>query len=267
LDVGPATLVGNLQGANDLVTVQSFINYRNTIPPLGSIAVSRDTLEYFDIDSIRPEQVKTFELGYRTTIGEKLYVDAGGYFSWYTNFIGYNIGLDIDFVDESNEFSQIQNIEVYRYAANSKNIVQTQGASIGLQYYLNDNYSLSGNYSWNKLQKTVEDDPIIPAFNTPEHKFNLGINARGLEGKDKNKWGFGVNYRWVQQFVFEGSPQFTGTIPEYDLVDAQVNLYIDKLHTTFKLGGSNLLKNEHIETYGGPMVGRLAYFSALYEFN
>ena len=267
LDVGPATLVGNLQGANDLVTVQSFINYRNTIPPLGSIAVSRDTLEYFDIDSIRPEQVKTLELGYRTTIGEKLYVDAGGYFSWYTNFIGYNIGLDIDFVDESNEFSQIQNIEVYRYAANSKNIVQTQGASIGLQYYLNDNYSLSGNYSWNKLQKTVEDDPIIPAFNTPEHKFNLGINARGLEGKDKNKWGFGVNYRWVQQFVFEGSPQFTGTIPEYDLVDAQVNLYIDKLHTTFKLGGSNLLKNEHIETYGGPMVGRLAYFSALYEFN
>ena len=267
LDVGPATLVGNLQGANDLVTVQSFINYRNTIPPLGSIAVSRDTLEYFDIDSIRPEQVKTFELGYRTTIGEKLYVDAGGYFSWYTNFIGYNIGLDIDFVDESNEFSQIQNIEVYRYAANSKNIVQTQGASIGLQYYLNDNYSLSGNYSWNKLQKTVEDDPIIPAFNTPEHKFNLGINARGLEGKDKNKWGFGVNYRWVQQFVFEGSPQFTGTIPEYDLVDAQVNLYIDKLHTTFKLGGSNILKNEHIETYGGPMVGRLAYFSALYEFN
>lgn len=267
LDVGPATLVGNLNGASDLVTVESFINYRNTTPAPGYISVSRDSLEYFDIAPIKPEQVRTLEAGYRTTIGEKLYVDAGCYFSWYTNFIGYNLGLDIEFHDDTAEFSSIKNIDVYRYAANSINTVQTQGASIGLQYYLDDKYSLTGNYSWNKLVKTNENDPIIPAFNTPEHKFNLGITARGLDAGEKNKWGFGVNYRWVQQFVFEGSPQFTGTIPEYDLVDAQVNLYIDKLHTTFKLGGSNLLKNEHIETYGGPMVGRLAYFSALYEFN
>ena len=28
-----------------------------------------------------------------------------------------------------------------------------------------------------------------------------------------------------------------------------------------KAGASNLLKNEHIETYGGPTVGRLAYIS------
>lgn len=267
LNVGPATLVGNLNGAQDLVTVESFINYRNTTPPVGYISVSRDTLQYFDIAPIKPEQVRTLEAGYRTTIGEKLYVDAGCYFSWYTNFIGYNLGLDIEFFDDTAEFSSIKNIDVYRYAANSINTVQTQGASIGLQYYLDDNFSLTGNYSWNKLVKTDEDDPIIPAFNTPEHKFNLGITARGLDAKDKNKWGFGVNYRWVQQFIFEGSPQFTGTIPEYDLVDAQVNYYADRLHTTFKIGGSNLLKNEHIETYGGPMVGRLAYFSALYEFN
>ena len=82
-----------------------------------------------------------------------------------------------------------------------------------------------------------------------------------------NKFGFGFNYKWVQQFVFEGSPQFTGTIPQYDVVDGQVNLYVEDLNTTFKIGGSNLLRNWHIETYGGPMVGRLAYFSILYEFN
>ena len=27
----------------------------------------------------------------------------------------------------------------------------------------------------NKLIKTGVDDPIIPAYNTPEHKFNIGI--------------------------------------------------------------------------------------------
>ena len=266
LDVGPATLVGNLNGVQDLVSIQSFIDYRNAPTTLGSISMDRSYLEYFDIAPIRPEQVKTVEAGYRTTIGEKLYIDAGCYFSTYTDFIGYNIGLDIAFTDTS-QFAPVQGIDVYRYAANSINEVKTQGASIGLQYYLNDKFSLTGNYSWNKLVKTNEDDPIIPAFNTPEHKFNLGITARGLDAWDNNTWGFGVNYRWIQQFVFEGSPQFTGGIPQYDLVDAQINLYVEELNTTFKLGGSNLLSNMHIETYGGPQVGRLAYVSILYDFN
>ena len=263
LDVGPATLVGNLNGVQDLVTIQSFIDYRAQIIPQGSISMDPEYLEYFDIAPIRPEQVRTFEAGYRTTIGEKLYIDAGCYFSTYTDFIGYNIGLDIEFAPQS---TAVQGIDVYRYAANSINEVKTQGASVGLQYYLDEKFSLTGNYSWNKLVKTNEDDPIIPAFNTPEHKFNLGITARGLDAGGKNSWGFGVNYRWVQQFVFEGSPQFTGAIPQYDLVDAQINLYIDQINTTFKIGGSNLLSNQHIETYGGPQVGRLAYVSILYDF-
>lgn len=264
LDVGPATLVGNLNGVQDLVTIQSFIDYRAQIIPQGSISMDPAYLEYFDIAPIRPEQVRTLEAGYRTTIGEKLYIDAGCYFSTYTDFIGYNIGLDIAFAPQS---TAVQGIDVYRYAANSINEVKTQGASMGLQYYLDENFSLTGNYSWNKLVKTNEDDPIIPAFNTPEHKFNLGITARGLDAGNKNSWGFGVNYRWVQQFVFEGSPQFTGAIPQYDLVDAQLNFYVDQINTTFKVGGSNLLSNIHIETYGGPSVGRLAYVSILYDFN
>jgi outer membrane receptor protein involved in Fe transport len=66
--------------------------------------------------------------------------------------------------------------------------------------------------------------------------------------------------------VFEGSPQFTGTIPTYTLLDAQVNYFIPKIKTTFKLGASNLLNNKQFQTYGGPRIGRLAYFSVLYEW-
>ena len=260
--------MGNLDGATDLVTVQSFIDYRNYRSGLsGDIAPDLDTtFVYFDIDPIKPEQVKTVELGYRTTVSDKLYIDAGLYFSRYRDFIGYNIGLDVN-RGPGDTLNSVLGVDVYRYAANSTNIVLTTGASIGLQYYLNDKYALSGNYSFNELIKTDSTDQIIPAFNTPKHKFNLGLSARGLNLGGDNTWGFGVNYKWVQQFLFEGSPQFTGMVPTYDLVDAQINFYIDPLHTTFKLGGSNLLQNWHIETYGGPMVGRLAYFSVLYEFN
>ena len=259
LDVGPATLVGNLEGAQNLVTVQSFIDYRNSSSG-ANIGFNLDTLQYFDIAPLRPEQVRTLEAGYRTTLGEKLYLDANYYFSWYTNFIGYNLGLDVLFENPSfPEF--VTGVDVYRYAANSLNQVQTQGASLGFNYFLDDKFTLNGNYSWNKLVKTDEDDPIIPAFNTPEHKYNLGLTARGLEAKDKDSWGFSLNYRWVQGFVFEGSPQFTGFVPSYDLLDGQVNYKFDAQGLTVKAGASNLLKNEHIETYGGPTVGRLAYVS------
>ena len=265
LDVGPATLVGNLDGAQDLVTVQSFIDYRNS--SLGSnIGFNLDTLVYFDIAPLQPEQVRTVEAGYRTTIGEKLYLDANYYFSWYTNFIGYNLGLDVLFQNPSfPDF--ITGVDVYRYAANSLNKVQTQGASLGFNYFLGDYYTLNGNYSWNKLVKTNEDDPIIPAFNTPEHKYNIGLTARGLEGREQDKWGFGINYRWVQGFVFEGSPQFTGFVPSYDLLDVQANYKLEQQGVTLKVGASNLLRNEHIETYGGPTVGRLAYISLAWDLD
>jgi iron complex outermembrane receptor protein len=259
LDVGPATLVGNLNGAQDLVTVQSFIDYRNSSSG-SNIGFNLDTLVYFDIAPLQPEQVRTLEAGYRTTLGEKLYLDANYYFSWYTNFIGYNLGLDVLFQNPSfPDF--ITGVDVYRYAANSLNQVQTQGASLGFNYFLDDKWTVNGNYSWNKLVKTNEDDPIIPAFNTPEHKFNVGLTARGLVDKNKDVWGMSCNYRWVQGFVFEGSPQFTGYVPGFDLLDCQVNLKPHGTDFTFKVGASNVLKNEHIETYGGPTVGRLAYFS------
>jgi outer membrane receptor protein involved in Fe transport len=225
-----------------------------------------DTLDYFDIAPLRPEQVRTFELGYRTTLGERFYIDAGYYYSRYSHFIGYNIGLDVLF--ENPDFQQsITGVDVYRYAANSLNEVQTQGFSIGANAYLGDHFMLAGNYSWNQLLKTVEDDPIIPAFNTPEHKYNLSVSARDLAFRDLGVWGFGINYKWVQGFLFEGSPQFTGFVPTYDLLDAQANLRIDRWNTTFKLGGSNLLENVHIETYGGPYVGRMAYASLLFDVN
>ncbi len=265
LDVGPATLVGNLEGATDLITIGSFIDFRNSADASsGQYSLNRDTLVYFDIDPIRPERVRTFEIGYRTTLGEKVYVDGGYYFSVYQDFIGYNIGLDALFIGDE---QSPRAVDVYRYAANSLSEVQTQGASLGINYYVDNQVMLSANGSWNELVKTDEDDPIIPAFNTPRFKYNLGITGRDFKLKGKSTWGFGVNYKWVQSFVFEGSPQFTGNVPEYDLLDAQVNAIIEPLNLTVKLGGSNLLRNIHIEAYGGPAVGRMLYGSLIYEFN
>ena len=149
---------------------------------------------------------------------------------------------------------------VYRVATNSQDIVTTAGVSVGVNYYIGKYFAATGNYSWNKLDRHGSTDPLIPAFNTPEHKFNIGFNGRNI-----NNFGFNINYKYVQGFTFEGSPQFTGQIPSYDLLDVQVNKFFPKLYSTVKLGASNVLENKHYEVYGGPLIGRMVYLSVLVE--
>lgn len=256
-NVGRAILIGNLDGFNDLITIESFRTTLNT----GRL----DSIEYFDIAPIRPEKVKTLEVGYRTTLGEHLFLDATYYYSFYDDFIGFNFGIDASFDPTT---SLPVGVQAYRVAANAKDRVTTQGFSLGANYYFAKYFVINGNYSWNKLN-TQTDDPIIPAFNTPEHKYNIGISGREVPiniGKLRlNNFGFSVNYKWVDTFVFEGSPQFTGFIPSYGLLDAQINWKINSIDTVVKLGGSNLLNNLVFQTYGGPRIGRLAYISFLFE--
>lgn len=257
LNVGRAVLLGNLNGFDSLVTIPSMLDAFNN---------GRDKLSYFNVDPIKPEQVKTIELGYRANFTEKFYVDMSWYFSYYTHFIGYKIGAAIDW--PVGTFLP-NGLQVYRVATNSKDAVTTQGFSIGLNYYLKKYLGFVGNYSWNKLDRMGSTDPLIPAFNTPEHKYNVGINGRDIDfhlfKQTITELGYSINWKWQEGFNFEGSPQYTGTVPAYGMLDAQLNKSFLKQKLTFKIGASNLLDNRVYQVYGGPRVGRMAYVSILFE--
>ena len=154
-------------------------------------------------------------------------------------------------------------------AANAENVVTTMGASIGINYYISSNFTSNANYTWNKLNENGTNDPIIPAYNTPEHKYNLGFSGKDLNFSNNfsflRNWGFNINYKWVEGFQYEGSPQFTGIVPTYDLLDAQINKKIPSKDLNIKIGSSNLLNNLHYEVYGGPYIGRMIYVSILFE--
>ncbi len=257
-NVGRAKLVGNINGYDSLVTIESLRTYTYS-------EFEEDSLEYFSVNPISPEKVKCLDIGYRGVINRKIYIDAGYYFNWYTNFIGFVTGADV-FLDPFLGNPYI--LDVYRIATNSSERITTQGFSLGLNYYLDNQFTINANYSWNKLNQ-INDDPIIPAYNTPENKFNIGINGEEIDVSLFNigKISFNTNYKWVQGFIFEGSPQFTGEIPSYGLLDFQVTKQISKLDLAIKLGASNILNNEVIQVYGGPFIGRMAYLSLLFDFN
>lgn len=269
--VGRAVLIGNLNGFDSLVTISSFVNALNY--------QNKDTLEYFSVAAVQPEKVRTIEGGYRGTLFEKLLVDASAYFSTYRDFIGYKIGADVT-VYPSVATPQFNNI--YRVAANSEETVNTAGFTIGANYFFSRFYSFNANYSYNELIQVGgwrhfpfldtksfarSETSLIPAFNTPKRKFNIGISGMDIDNRLGSNWGFNINYKWVEGFLFEGSPQFTGQIDNYGLLDAQVNKRFPAAKSTIKLGCSNLLENLHYEVYGGPLIGRLFYLQLLVELN
>lgn len=259
-NVGRAILIGNVDGIDSLVSPESLFDFFES--------QNRDTLFYFNQPAVRPERVRTLEVGYRGTLWEKLYVDASYYYSFYRDFIGFKFGADIE-VDTFLNRATVN--QFYRVTANSDDVVTTQGFSIGANYFFKTYYMFSANYSWNRLDLKGSTDPIIPAFNTPEHKFNVGISGRSISIKLGEKTirdiGFSANMKWVEGFEFQGSPQFTGFVPTYYLIDAQVNKHVSKIHTTFKIGSSNILNRQQLQVYGGPYIGRLAYFSVLVELD
>ena len=292
-DVGQAILLGNIDGFGydqyfvDIDSLQQYF--------MGPLYNPNALLGGFmQIDPIRPEKVKTIETGYRTTLFNKLYIDASAYYSSYDDFIGYQTGASFRFgstkvaseqdvidgwattvgdtIDNYNDLL-IPSIQGYRVAANAKDKVSTKGFTIGMNYFLNQYITLNGNYSWNKLNIKGTDDPIIPAYNTPEHKFNLGIAIRDISilipelNLNTYNWGMSVNYKWVEGFIFEGSPQFTGEVPSYAQLDAQINKAVPSINATFKVGASNLLNNLTYQVYGGPRVGRMMYASLQFDLN
>ncbi|MEM8889052.1 MAG: TonB-dependent receptor [Bacteroidota bacterium] len=251
-DVGGAVLSGNLSGFTNLIELDSLRAWNELQDP--------DILVRFDLDPIQPEKVTTYEFGYRGLLGKRVYIDAGYYFSRYTDFIGFRLAFNGEII------SGFPIGNVLRISANASDIVTTQGAALGFNYFISPKYTFGGNYSWNVLN-TQSDDPIVPAYNTPEHKFNVNFGGRNVSIAGLDGFGFNVNYKWVEGFLFEGSPQFTGLVPTYDLLDAQISKELPKIHTTVKLGASNILNNEVFTVYGGPRIGRLAYLSLTYDFS
>lgn len=247
-DIGIAQLRGNLNGyrvllPQDYYGAKGYINGGEYKP--------------LDIAAVRPEKVRSFEAGYKGVIAKRVYVDASAYYSIYNDFLGYIIG----FATSIKNGVPSVDPRPTRVAANANSVVNTVGASVGANYYLGDHYNVGANYTYSELTKKDNNDPLIPYFNTPKHKFNVNFG-----GKEIKNFGFNVAYKYVQGFDYYGSPQFTGPVKSYGLVDVQVNYTFQKYGTILKAGSSNVLNNLHFEAYGAPQLGRLVYFSVNYQF-
>jgi outer membrane receptor protein involved in Fe transport len=262
LDLGAIQLLGNLHGADgyDFQSVKDFrSNYNITLE------VDPTILKEVRLDPIKPEQVNSVEVGYRGVLARRLYVDVAGYFNRYFNFIG-----DLRFYMPTNKETVVGTeggadamltgaYKLVQMPTNAKQHVDAYGASIGLNYYIWRNLVGSFNYTFSDLNTKNLSDPIIPGFNTPKHKFNLGLSAmriwKGL--------GFGINFKWVSDYNWE-STFGDGLVPSYHMMDMQVSYEFPRWFT-LQVGGSNIYNNKHIEAYGSPKIGAIVYGSMTFD--
>ena len=251
---GSFIIKGNLGGFSNIYTQTSVDSYAGDTTKLKTIV----------LNPIKPEHLNSIELGYRTALFRKLIIDANGYYNMYSSFIG-SVKVARPKSGMAGEHSGTvailsKNYQTYSVAVNSTTNITAYGASIGVSYYFPLNIIGYANYTFSKMMDPPTSDPLIPGFNTPEHKVNAGFEGKRIY---KNL-GASFNFRWSDKYLWQ-SPFATGDVPAFYTMDVQLSYEIQRWFTTIRLGMSNIMDRKYIQAYGSPQIGRFMYASLSFD--
>ncbi|HRK27123.1 MAG TPA: TonB-dependent receptor [Chitinophagales bacterium] len=265
LNLGAIVLEGNLHGQTNAYSSESVKTFLDHYQQTYEIDPS--LLQAVQLNPLRPEQVRTLELGYRTIVNNALYVDATAYYSAYRDFIGdYRFykpnGDAIAGQDSGIDAILTGAYTLMQTPVNSKERVNSYGATLGLAYYFGKGYTATANYTYAAIDTAQVKDPLIAGFNTPAHKINIGLQATDVW----KKLGFAVNGKWVDGVYWE-SPFGNGNLDPYFLLDAQLSYHFPKQYSTIRIGGSNLLNSKIQQAFGAPVLGTTFYVGYTFEIN
>ena len=223
----------------------------------GSIAVGDESLlETIDLDYIQPEQLSSFELGYKGVLNNKLMLDIHGYFNIYNNFISQFNVISKDPTEHRG--NPLPAGTVFRPYVNATEQITSTGAALGLTYKLYKDWELMGNVSWATVDS--DDETFETGFNTPELRYTVGINNR----KIWKNMGLGVTYRWQDEMLWESSFA-NGIVPAYGVLDAMASFKLTELRSTIKVGVNNILNKEYRTNIGNPFIGQMIFMSITYD--
>lgn len=292
LNVVSARLIGGLPyyrekydiftNAFTLASVQDYVakvgSGTSPVSPEATSLLKPATAE--DFPELRPEQVKSIEIGYKSLLNNnRIMIDFAYYYNTYNDFITQNAvrkapgpvypvpangdQLAINAVNAPTLLTPIttpgRENTFQTYTNFTDGSVKAHGAAFGITFNLPKNYTISGNYNFNKLISSPNEG-FLNDFNTPEHKGNIVFGNRKLT---KNM-GFNVAWRYQTEFRWESSFA-QGDVPAVSNFDAQLSYKVSSMKSIIKLGGSNILNNRYILNFGGPTIGAIYYISITFD--
>ena len=243
---------------NPAYTSESIVAYRNTV---ATATPNPTLLKQAQFQVIKPETVRSYEIGYRGLLTKRFLLDFYGYYSRYQEFIGrvaVGRGKSGNPASFATELASPFTTDNYSFTINTANDVKAIGWGISANYLMGKNFELNANISSDKLKDVPAN--VVTFFNTPEFRFNIGLSNNNI-GKH---WGFNVLYRWQDNVFWEGTFG-TGDVPSFGTMDAQVTYKVPSIRSQWKLGASNLFNKYYRSAFGNPEVGGLYYVSFGYN--
>lgn len=267
---GTSVVMTGLNAYNNSYTASSvgaFSALAASDPIAGSALLRKTTVDY-----VKPEQVKAFELGYRSFIND-VSVDVNGYYNVYNDFIGnlnviaplYGttqdspnpLGGPSDAGARSLHALQNGNYRVYQLYTNTDVEIKSFGFGLGLSKKIFGDFEFGVNYNYAEFKFDQAKDPSFEAgFNTPKHRAKASF---GNEKLFKN-FGFNVSGRWNSEYLWQSS-MVDGMIDSATVIDAQINYNMPKLKSTLKIGASNIGGKEYSQVLGAGLIGQ-QYFAS-----
>ncbi len=281
-DVGGSRLAAETAG---LFTNPAYLNSDVNDYVAGKLTADQLRTKAYDPSNFTTEKIKTWEVGYKSLLANKLFIDAFLYQSKYSDFIAAqsfyqpNGGQITDF--NANAYRTLQ------VNFNNFNEIFVNGWGLGLDYAFPKGFTLSGNYARQVGTITLRDaqgnvrknragdevikrkmsDPDVAQlgrnfFISPENRYNLTL----ANPKLTSKLGFALTYRWTDKmWVEQGTTQGDVWLPSWTSLDAQVSLKLPIIKSILKVGGTNLLNQYYAQGYGLARIGGLYYVSLTFD--
>ncbi|MFZ4427083.1 MAG: TonB-dependent receptor [Saprospiraceae bacterium] len=213
---------------------------------------------------LKPEQIHTFESGFRGLAGQKLFFDLDFYFNRYADFIA-QVEASIPNTMEETQipaslFTRSKQSR-FRLWTNSQTTVYNYGGGLELRYPISDLYSVSGQLSYTKLKRTDQNDGLEDGFNTPNWMANCAVTGDGIF----QTLGFNVTARYQSGFYWL-SFLVSGDVPAIFTMDCQLNYTFIKANLNLKLGATNLFNRPFYTYLGGPQIAGFYYTTLTAHF-
>lgn len=130
--------------------------------------------------------------------------------------------------------------------------VDTEGIDLGLNYYVTPQYQFDFSYSWFDFEIKdaggFAESNLLP--NAPDGKGSIGLTHHG------DRLGWSLKGRWVDGFRWSAGA-FQGPVPSYQTVSGSLRFDATEA-ITVGVNVSNLLDDDHWQSFGGDILGRRA---------
>lgn len=214
-----------------------------------------------NVSLVKPEKVTAYEVGYRGKV-DRFIIDLSAYYNSYEDFISNRTVLTPLYGtvgDNTLSLLALQNgdFQAYQTYTNSNAEISSYGVSLGIDTKILNGFDFGISYTYAKLDYDESQDPDFETnFNTPEHKVKASFGKTDL----LKNFGFNINWRWNDTYLWE-STFADGMLPARNIIDAQVNLTVPSIKSTFKIGGANILSHDYVSAPGSGAIGAQYFVS------